>query len=92
MTSGNHDESGKREEWSSRMAFYFTAIGAAVGFGNVWRFPALSVQYGGGAFFVPYLLALFLIGLPILILEAGFGTYPSQMLCLRMCRSVSLSF
>lgn len=61
--------------WSSRTAFYFAAVGAAVGFGNVWRFPALSVEYGGGAFFVPYFLAFFIIGLPILILEIGFGQY-----------------
>ena len=59
----------KRERWSSQIAFYFAAVGAAVGFGNVWRFPALVARYGGGAFFVPYLLALFLIGIPILILE-----------------------
>eukprot|EP00571_Detonula_confervacea_P010676 CAMPEP_0172306670 /NCGR_PEP_ID=MMETSP1058-20130122/7696_1 /TAXON_ID=83371 /ORGANISM="Detonula confervacea, Strain CCMP 353" /LENGTH=665 /DNA_ID=CAMNT_0013018635 /DNA_START=380 /DNA_END=2377 /DNA_ORIENTATION=+ len=65
----------KREEWSSRWAFYFAAIGAAVGFGNVWRFPALCVDYGGGAFFVPYLLALFFVGIPILILEIGFGQF-----------------
>ncbi|CAB9501948.1 chloride-dependent neutral and basic amino acid transporter B [Seminavis robusta] len=65
----------KREQWSSRLAFYFAAIGAAVGFGNVWRFPALSVTYGGGAFFIPYLLALFFIGIPILILEIGFGQF-----------------
>ena len=42
-------------------------------------FPALSVEYGGGAFFIPYLLALFLIGVPILILEIGFGKFgPAQ--------------
>lgn len=68
-------EEVKREEWSSRIAFYFAAIGAAVGFGNVWRFPALCVDYGGGAFFVPYLMALFLVGIPILILEVGFGQF-----------------
>jgi SNF family Na+-dependent transporter len=50
-------------------------VGAAVGFGNVWRFPALSYQYGGGAFFIPYLMALFLIGIPLLILEIGFGQF-----------------
>ena len=55
--------------------FYFAAIGAAVGFGNVWRFPALAADYGGGAFFVPYLMALFLIGIPLLILEISLGQY-----------------
>lgn len=64
-----------RELWTSRAAFYFAAIGSAVGFGNVWRFPSLVYEYGGGAFFIPYALALFLIGLPILVLEIGLGQY-----------------
>jgi len=50
-------------------------IGAAVGFGNVWRFPGLAVEYGGGAFFIPYLMALFLLGIPLALLEIGFGQY-----------------
>jgi SNF family Na+-dependent transporter len=73
-----HGEDSKRNSddvWSSRPAFYFAAVGAAVGFGNVWRFPALSVEYGGGAFFIPYFLAFFIIGVPILILEIGFGQF-----------------
>lgn len=65
----------ERERWTSNAAFYFAAIGAAVGFGNVWRFPALAADYGGGAFFVPYLMALFLIGIPLLILEISLGQY-----------------
>lgn len=64
-----------REFWSSRLAFYFATAGAAIGFGNVWRFPGLSVEYGGGAFFIPYMLALFLIGIPLTILEIGFGQF-----------------
>lgn len=68
-------EDPNRERWSSRLAFYFAAIGAAVGFGNVWRFPSLAKDYGGGAFFVPYLMALFFIGIPILILEISLGQY-----------------
>jgi SNF family Na+-dependent transporter len=68
-------ESKPREKWSSRMAFYFAAVGSAVGFGNVWRFPSLSYRYGGGAFFIPYLLALFLIGIPVLFLEIALGQF-----------------
>ena len=64
-----------RQEWSSRTAFIFAAVGAAVGFGNIWRFPALAYDYGGGAFFVPYLLALFLIGIPLLLLEVAMGQH-----------------
>jgi solute carrier family 6 GABA transporter-like protein 1 len=62
-------------EWSSRGAFYMAAVGAAVGFGNVWRFPSLAVDYGGGAFFIPYLMALIFLGIPLAILEIGFGQY-----------------
>lgn len=65
----------QREFWSSRTAFFFATGGAAIGFGNVWRFPGLSVKYGGGTFFIPYLFALFVIGLPLTVLEIGFGQY-----------------
>lgn len=64
-----------RERWSSRAAFYFAAVGSAVGFGNVWRFPSLVYEYGGAAFLVPYLLATLLIGLPVLVLEISLGQY-----------------
>lgn len=64
-----------RDKWSSRPAYIITSIGAAIGFGNVWRFPTLAFQFGGGAFFIPYILALFIIGIPILILEVAVGQY-----------------
>jgi solute carrier family 6 GABA transporter-like protein 1 len=68
---GNDD----KDRWPSRTAFYLAALGSAVGFGNVWRFPALVKDYGGGAFFIPFLLALFFVGLPVLILEISLGQY-----------------
>mmetsp|Transcript_2640 Transcript_2640/g.5567 ORF Transcript_2640/g.5567 Transcript_2640/m.5567 type:complete len:704 (-) Transcript_2640:111-2222(-) len=64
-----------RERWSSRIAFFFAAVGSAVGFGNVWRFPQLAADYGGGAFLIPYLIALFIIGIPILFLEISLGQF-----------------
>lgn len=64
-----------RDRFGSRLAFYFAAVGSAVGFGNVWRFPALAYEYGGGAFFIPYILALLLIGIPVLFLEIALGQY-----------------
>lgn len=64
-----------REQWSSRAAFIVAAVGSAIGFGNVWRFPSLAFRYGGGAFFVPYVLALLLIGVPLLLLEVAVGQY-----------------
>jgi SNF family Na+-dependent transporter len=48
-------------------------MGSAVGFGNVWRFPVLVYEYGGAAFLIPYALALVFVGIPILVLEIGFG-------------------
>ena len=42
------EERGDRDRWPSRTAFYLAAVGSAVGFGNVWRFPALAKDYGGG--------------------------------------------
>ena len=73
MTSDQ--EEGGAERWPSRIGFYLAAVGSAVGFGNVWRFPALAKDYGGGAFFIPYLMALFFVGLPVLILEIALGQY-----------------
>lgn len=64
---------GHRDRWGSRPAFIFACIGSAVGLGNIWRFPALSHKFGGGAFMLPYLLALFLVGIPILMLEFSLG-------------------
>ncbi len=62
-----------RARWSSRTIFLFAAIGSAVGLGNVWRFPYLAYEYGGGAFLIPYLIALFVIGIPLLMLEFALG-------------------
>jgi NSS family neurotransmitter:Na+ symporter len=62
-----------RDRWGSRTIFLFAAIGSAVGLGNVWRFPYLVHKFGGGAFLVPYLIALFVIGIPLLVLEFALG-------------------
>ncbi|MBW2965375.1 sodium-dependent transporter [Candidatus Woesearchaeota archaeon] len=62
-----------RDRWGSRTIFLFAAIGSAVGLGNVWRFPYLAHKFGGGAFLIPYLIALFVMGIPLLILEFALG-------------------
>jgi len=62
-----------RDRWNSRTAFIMAAVGSAVGLGNVWRFPYVAYQSGGGAFLIPYFTALFTAGIPMLILEMGLG-------------------
>ncbi len=62
-----------RNGWKSNIGFLLAAIGSAIGLGNVWRFSYMSFEYGGGAFLVPYLVALIIAGLPIMILEYGIG-------------------
>jgi NSS family neurotransmitter:Na+ symporter len=62
-----------RERWTSRTAFLLSIIGSAVGLGNIWRFPFIAFKNGGGAFLIPYFLALFTAGIPLLILETGIG-------------------
>ncbi|AXK32801.1 sodium-dependent transporter [Streptomyces armeniacus] len=62
-----------RERWGSRAGFLFAAIGSAIGLGNIWRFPAEAYKNGGGAFLLPYLIALLTAGLPLLILEYTVG-------------------
>jgi len=62
-----------REQWQSRFSFIMAAVGSAVGLGNVWRFPYIAYESGGGAFLIPYFIALFTAGIPMLILEMGLG-------------------
>lgn len=61
------------EQWSSKWGFLLAAIGGAVGLGNIWRFPYITGEYGGGAFVMVYLIAVFLIAIPILIGELSLG-------------------
>lgn len=62
-----------RKQWSSEPAFIFSMAAAAVGLGNLWRFPYMVGENGGGAFVVAYLLALVVVVLPIMILEVAAG-------------------
>ncbi|WP_374405560.1 sodium-dependent transporter [Pelagerythrobacter sp.] len=61
------------EGWSSRSAFILAAIGAAVGLGNIWRFPTLAGESGGGAFVIFYVGCVFLLGLPLVLSEIIVG-------------------
>ncbi|MGH8495634.1 MAG: sodium-dependent transporter [Gammaproteobacteria bacterium] len=59
--------------WSSRMTFILAVSGSAIGLGDIWKFPYITGQNGGGAFVIVYLLCVFLIGLPIMISEILIG-------------------
>lgn len=65
--------SADREEWSSRIGFILAAAGSAIGLGNIWRFPYLAGEGGGGAFVMIYLLCILLIGMPYLFAELSLG-------------------
>ena len=62
-----------RESFTGRTAFILVAIGSAVGLGNIWRFPYITYENGGGAFLIPYLVALLTAGIPILLFDYAIG-------------------
>jgi SNF family Na+-dependent transporter len=65
----------KRETWATKIGLILAAAGNAIGLGNILRFPSKVALYGGGAFMVPYFISLFLLGLPLMILEWVIGRY-----------------
>ncbi len=74
----------ERDNFSSRIGFILVSAGCAIGLGNVWRFPFITGEYGGGAFVLLYLVFLLLMGLPVLVAELAVGR-ASQ-------RSIAMSF
>jgi NSS family neurotransmitter:Na+ symporter len=62
-----------KDIWGSRTSFILASIGSAIGLGNIWRFPYVCYANGGGAFLIPYLIALLTSGIPLMILEFSLG-------------------
>ena len=62
-----------RDQWNTKLGFILAAIGSAVGLGNIWRFPYVAANNGGGAFLLPYFFVILTAGIPILILEYTMG-------------------
>ncbi|MEM6414169.1 MAG: sodium-dependent transporter [Pseudomonadota bacterium] len=73
MGAKAYSEKETTEEWSSKIAFVLAAVGSAVGLGNLWRFPYVAGENGGGAFVVFYVICVVLIGLPVLVAELFIG-------------------
>ena len=72
---GYMDSSGpeKREHWGSRLGFILAAAGSAIGLGNIWKFPYITYENGGGAFVLLYLVCILCVGFPIMIAEFVLG-------------------
>ena len=67
------EKSNERATFQSRLGFILVSAGCAIGLGNVWKFPYICGQNGGGAFLLLYLLCLALLGMPILLCEFAVG-------------------
>ena len=63
----------KRESFRSRLGFLLVSAGCAIGIGNVWRFPYIAGENGGGYFVLFYLLCLLVMGVPVLTMELAVG-------------------
>lgn len=72
------DHSVSREHWSGAWGFIMAAAGSAIGLGNIWKFPYITGQNGGGAFVLVYLLCIAVIGAPVMICEFALGRHTQR--------------
>ncbi|XP_077496282.1 sodium- and chloride-dependent glycine transporter 1-like [Amblyomma americanum] len=68
----------QREKWANKLEFILSSIGVSVGLGNVWRFPYVVFENGGGAFMVPYMVLMLVVGRPMYYLELILGQFASD--------------
>ena len=71
-------EAPERDQWANPIEFLLSCVAMSVGLGNVWRFPFTAYSNGGGAFLIPYIIVLFLIGKPVYYLELCLGQFSSR--------------
>lgn len=67
------DKRGIHGIWASRWTFILAAVGSAVGLGNIWKFPYITGEYGGGAFVLVYLACILCVGIPVMMAEVMLG-------------------
>ena len=65
-------------QWGSRFGYLMVAAGAAIGLGNIWRFPYLAYEGGGGVFLVVYIIVVVLMGHPMVEMETALGRYSGK--------------
>ena len=80
MNNTEHGTTGRApgQQWSTRLAFVLAAAGAAAGLGNIWKFPYIAGENGGGAFVLVYLVCIALLGIPLLMAEVLIGRRGQQ--------------
>ena len=67
-----------RQKWANSCEFFLSALGYAVGLGNVWRYPYLCYENGGGVFIIPYFLCVLFLGIPLVYIEMIVGQFSSH--------------
>ncbi|KAL5020081.1 hypothetical protein ScPMuIL_002973 [Solemya velum] len=77
ITNSDVDENIERGNWSKKIEFVLSCLSYAVGLGNVWRFPYVCYRNGAGAFLIPFIIMLFVTGIPLVFMELSFGQYAS---------------
>jgi NSS family neurotransmitter:Na+ symporter len=73
-----NNSNNAREHWGSKLGFVLAAAGSSIGLGNIWKFPYLTGQHGGGAFVLIYVLCIIVLGLPIMIAEIVIGRHTEK--------------
>jgi hypothetical protein len=67
-----------RQQWDNQWEFLVSCLSMTIGLGNIWRFPVMAYRNGGGAFLIPYLIVLIVIGIPVYFLELCLGQFTSR--------------
>uniref|UniRef100_A0A1Q3FYH5 Transporter n=1 Tax=Culex tarsalis TaxID=7177 RepID=A0A1Q3FYH5_CULTA len=77
-TESDEESGPSRDQWGKGIEFLMSCIAMSVGLGNVWRFPFIALENGGGAFVIPYIIVLLLVGKPVYYMEMIIGQFSSR--------------